>query len=265
MSKTDFFRVEKKEHDIYLIDAPLRVKSYVVLGKEKAMVIDTTNGIGSLLEKVREITELPLVVVNTHGHPDHAGGNVEFEEIYMHPADDSVFHQMVIKEFRKSDIEAIMQEAAGPMVDALLDFKEEYIPMEDGQVFDLGERTLRVIHTPGHTKGCCCLFDEKTGVLFSGDSVSWAETWMYLDYSTSLDIYVDSLTKLESMKDQITGIYPAHTPEEVAPIPADQIVALRECVQAVLSGELVGDVIETFAGEGRIARRGKAAIIYRKE
>lgn len=261
----DFFTVEKKEHDIYLIDAPLRVKSYVVVGKEKAMVIDTTNGIGSLLEEVRKITDLPLIVVNTHGHPDHAGGNMEFEETYMHPADDTVFHQMVTKEYRKADIEAILQDQAAPFVEALLDFKEDYIPLEDGQVFDLGDRKLRIIHTPGHTKGCCCVLDEKTGLLFSGDSVSYAEIWMYLDYSTSLQIYADSLTKLENMKDSFTGIYPAHTPEEIAPIPVAQITALRECVEAVMTGELVGDVIETFAGKGRLARRGSGAIIYRPE
>lgn len=265
MGSTDFFKVEKKEHDIYMIDAPLRVKSYVVLGKEKAMVIDTTNGIGSLMEKVRQITDLPLIVVNTHGHPDHAGGNVEFEEVYLHPADDEVFRQMVTKEFRQADIEAIMQKDAPPMVDALLDFKEDYIPMEDGQVFDLGDRTLRVIHTPGHTKGCCCLLDEKTGLLFSGDSVSWAETWLYLDYSTDLKTYKASLEKLESMMNQVTGIIPAHTPEEVVPIPTEQITIIKDCVQAVMDGELVGEWFETFAGVGMLARKGKGAIVYRPD
>lgn len=260
-----FFKIEKKEHDVFMIDAPLRVKSYVVLGKEKAMVIDTTNGIGSLLEEVRKITDLPLVVVNTHGHPDHAGGNIEFEAVHMHPADDEVFHQMVTKEFRQADIEAILQKDAPPLVEALLDFKEDYIPMEEGQVFDLGDRALRVIHTPGHTKGSCCLLDEKTGLLFSGDCVSWAETWLYLDYSTDLETYKNSLQKLENMKDRFTGIMPAHTPEEVVPIPVDHIGDMIACVQAVQDKELVGEVFKTFAGTGMLARKGRAAIVYRPE
>ena len=54
-----------------------------MLGQDQAALIDTGMGIGSLLSIVRSITSLPLVVVNTHGHPDHAGGNVEFSHVFF--------------------------------------------------------------------------------------------------------------------------------------------------------------------------------------
>ena len=72
---------------IFLMDEAHEATGYLVLGKERACVIDTMNGYNDLYKTVRGITDMPLTVVNTHGHPDHIYGNVFFDEAYMHPAD----------------------------------------------------------------------------------------------------------------------------------------------------------------------------------
>ena len=70
---------------------------YVVCGKDKAAVIDTVNGRENLYDIVREITDLPLIVVDTHGHGDHTGGNCFFKEAYMHPADVAIDKEFVAR------------------------------------------------------------------------------------------------------------------------------------------------------------------------
>ena len=69
----------------------LGATGYLVLGNEKALMIDTMNGSEDLKAVVRTITDLPVMVVNTHGHGDHICGNIFFEEAYIHPADPSFF------------------------------------------------------------------------------------------------------------------------------------------------------------------------------
>ena len=73
--------------EITCIDDAGESVCYVVRGKERAAVIDTVNGHEDLKAIVREITDLPLIVLNTHGHCDHIWGNAYFDEAYLHPAD----------------------------------------------------------------------------------------------------------------------------------------------------------------------------------
>ena len=72
---------------IWLMDEGHAATGYLVVGEEKACVIDTMNGYNDLFRAVRELTDKPLTVVNTHGHPDHIFGNMFFREAYLHPAD----------------------------------------------------------------------------------------------------------------------------------------------------------------------------------
>ena len=59
----------------------------LIIGKNKALVLDTGYGISSLKEEIKKITSLPLIVIDSHGHMDHTGGNYEFDEFYIHSAD----------------------------------------------------------------------------------------------------------------------------------------------------------------------------------
>ena len=72
---------------VWLMDDNGDSSGYVIVGKEKALVIDTMNGSEDVKAVAESITSLPLTLINTHVHPDHSGGNHFFEEGYMHPAD----------------------------------------------------------------------------------------------------------------------------------------------------------------------------------
>ncbi len=72
---------------IFLMDEAHEATGYLVVGHDRACVIDTMNGYNDLYQAVRGLTDKPLTVVNTHGHPDHIFGNMFFQEAYLHPAD----------------------------------------------------------------------------------------------------------------------------------------------------------------------------------
>ena len=68
--------VKQLRPDIYLMDEGHEATGYIVIGDEKVCVIDTMNGYNNLKDVVRNITDKPIIVINTHGHPDHIFGNI---------------------------------------------------------------------------------------------------------------------------------------------------------------------------------------------
>lgn len=139
-----------------------RVICYLVVGGEKALLIDTGYGNFDLLACVRQITCLPLMVLNTHLHPDHSGGNPQFDTVWIGEWESDTEEGLIYPE--KALILPPCPEVAegGPYGFAFL---------RDGAAIDLGGRTLTAIAVPGHTPGSICLYDDKTRMLISGDAI----------------------------------------------------------------------------------------------
>ena len=83
----EYFTIYKYNDTLYQIKDALGVLSTLIIGCDKALLFDTGYGIGNLKEEVERITTKPLIVVNSHGHMDHACGNYLFEKVYIHPDD----------------------------------------------------------------------------------------------------------------------------------------------------------------------------------
>jgi hydroxyacylglutathione hydrolase len=100
-------------------------------------------------------------VVNTHGHFDHVGGNGYFIEadIAIHDADAAIVE--------KGDANL----SYADFFDGRLKPREVRTRLKEGDVVSAGGMELEVIHTPGHTPGSICLYDRKSGTLFTGDTV----------------------------------------------------------------------------------------------
>lgn len=150
------------------------VYAYLIVGSERALLIDTCYSITGIKKYVEQITTLPVDVVNTHGHFDHIGGNAEFETIYLSKADREVAGE-------HSDYNALRKmidnyEEKNVLVRYLFKLKKYKKQVEDSLhiksveykdlplcgFFNLGERKVSFIETPGHTPGSICLFDEKS-------------------------------------------------------------------------------------------------------
>lgn len=203
-------RLTKLTRHITQITDPTGVFLFLVMGDKEAALIDTGVGFAGLKETVETTTKLPLSVILTHMHPDHAGGANAFEKIYLHPAD-----------WGKTGEQALdvrMDYAMGSMRNAILtpeDFipappmDKQYLPLSDGLVFDLGGVSLEIIHVPGHTPGTCCvLFRDERSILF-GDACN-ANT--LLMWGTTISEYKKSLQKLQTYKGRFDTVYYSHGP-----------------------------------------------------
>lgn len=228
--QTAFYTVNQLKPHVYHIADPMGVCMTLIIGEEKALLLDTGYGTGNLHETVREITDLPLIVVNSHGHLDHILGNRFFDTVYLHPADLPLYRQHSSKERRQSIANRqrtrprLFPEDFSPE-EYLADLKTEVIPVDEGIVFDLGGVRLTVIHIPGHTPGGIALLDDRDKLLLTGDMVS-AHIWMFLPESTGMGTYIESLRKVQQMSSQYDGIVASHVQDI---LPNDMVVRLIHC------------------------------------
>ena len=193
------------------------VRFFLLTGTERALLIDSGMRIDNARDIAEELTDLPVSLVNTHADRDHICSNEQFEEFYMHPAEEPIY--------RKSG-------KAGKI-----------IPVKEGDVIDLGERELRVIALPGHTPGSIALLDANNRVLISGDPVQeHGRIFMFGDHRNMGD-YIRSLEHLETFRDQFDEIWPSHADIPVSP---DLIMKLHDGAQDILDGKLKGKATEMF-------------------
>lgn len=183
------------------------VISYLVTGAQKALLIDTGFGLSDLKAYVRTLTDLPLTVVNTHVHPDHAGGNGQFDTVYVGE-----------HETAETDDGVLFYRLPG-MRDACDAVKRgggyRFVHLCDGARIDLGDRVLCVVEIPGHTRGSIALFDENTGLLLSGDAILKR---VFYGAGVPLSTYRAALERAARLP--VRDILSAHWPE---PLGADFI------------------------------------------
>jgi glyoxylase-like metal-dependent hydrolase (beta-lactamase superfamily II) len=203
---------------VWRLDEHGNVNMYLVVGKKKAMLIDTGCGEPGLEAAVRSVTDLPLVVVNTHGHSDHAAGNRFFPVVHVHPKDSRVARYY-----------------AGAM--AVVDDAVE------GTSFDLGGRSLRVIEVPGHTRGSICLLDEANRMIFTGDNNN-THVWLFLGDALSVEEYLASLEALIALSPRFDAIYPGHG-ERLGP---DHLANLAKSCKDILKGGIQAEPYGSYAG-----------------
>ena len=190
--------VTQKTDHVWLFDEDHSAAGYLVVGSSLAMVIDTMCGKENLYDIVRTITDLPVIVVNTHGHGDHIGGNWAFKTAYLNPADLPIVMEMLDEPEVKQLIEK--EKLAFP----------EFLPICGGDVFDLGGLTCEIIDLPGHTPGGICVLLKEERILFTGDGIN-RHLWMQLDHSLKLTELVESLNKIEWVTEKADRILHGHT------------------------------------------------------
>jgi len=200
-------------HKTYLINEYGLNVMYLVVGAERALLIDTGSGYCDLKAIVERLTDKPYDVVLTHGHVDHAGGCDIFEKIYIHP-DDADMAKNISYESRLGYGNSLRN----AMGDSVWDYGEENVrrwesfpaccDLSEGMVFDLGGRALTVYHTPGHTKGSCCLIDDKSRILFSGDAAN-INLLMNLG-GAKISTALEGLLKIKSHENEFDRNYNGH-------------------------------------------------------
>lgn len=155
---------------------------YVVVGSERAALIDTGLGCDDLLEAVRTITNLPLIVLHTHAHVDHVGADSQFETIYLAEKERTLTGNGYDAAKSKEDRLAFIKPLIGGNTDLynyisvhMLDSRPVNAPynnIKDGDIIDLGGIRLEAVFTPGHTPYSLSYVEQTHRFAFTGDSIA---------------------------------------------------------------------------------------------
>ncbi len=227
--------IKKLSFGVYSIDQEM-VRCFLILGSSRAILLDTGAEACSLMELIRSVTDLPLLVLHTHGDGDHTANDALFSDIYAHPDEFPVIHQ-----FRP-------------------DLKAHLHPIGNGTSFDLGNRTLSVVEAPGHTPGSICLLDRQNRILFSGDTISYGPVFLFGSHR-DIHTYRNTLTSLMEMGGFDT-IYPCHNS---CPVSLTVIPALMAAVDGALDGSIVPTPSDMPMPDGAapsLYSVGKCSILY---
>ena len=158
------------------IGDPWGVWATLIAGERRAALVDTCTGMGDLAALVRELTPLPLTVVNTHGHADHMGGDYQFPGALV-PAADFPYAAVALSDEVRANVLGVTARRKlidpGPRRAAVLAADHSRLrPREPGAGFDLGGRTLRAVALPGHTPGSTGFLCPELELLLGGDAVA---------------------------------------------------------------------------------------------
>lgn len=218
MIQDDWFTVEQLDARTVAISEYghwENVHSFLLLGDEKAALIDTGLGIDTIKRITDQLTTLPIVVITTHVHWDHIGSHRDFETVYVHEAE----KEWLVHGIKGLPIEQIRKDVGRDLtIPPPRTFNPRtYRPfqgeptgvMRDQDVFELGNRTLRILHTPGHSPGHVVIHDETNHYLFTGDLL-YRDEPIYAFYPTTnpFDL-VDSLERIAELP-TIKRIYGSH-------------------------------------------------------
>ena len=278
--KTRLFPMVQFKKDTWEIDEFDCASMFLLVGTERAMLVDCGMGIGDLAGAVRMITDKPLTVVVTHNHPDHSGNARQFPEIWM-KKEERQFPIPWDAEMRRSDIRSIARRAKGCGVTPFNMFRlypfdldedirtpEEEGPMpeihdiRDGQAFDLGGgRIVTAYDCPGHTPGEIVLLDESTGTLIAGDAVNYN-----LGVGTvPLETILRAMKRIRDLEDRYDGIWNGHHDFRAlgAPLDPDCLPAIIDMMEDALAGHIVPCETPSFWGqEIPLTRKEKAGNMF---
>ena len=210
------------------------VISYLVIGEDKAALVDTGNGIGDIKAVVEELTDLPVMVTNTHAHFDHTGGNWAFEEValYDHP-----FARERVNGRPHSEIGSFLDRGMvwKPLprsVDPATWYTRPYKVtkwMKEGDRIGLGGKELEVIYTPGHTPDSVSLLERHERLLFTGDIFYTAPIYIY-SKDSDMDEFISSFRKM--VKADYDYAMPAHNETIVEKKVVEGVLTAIETIKA---------------------------------
>jgi len=272
-----WFRVAPLEPGVWLVGEPGHVNSWLIRGSERTILLDTGLGLADISAAVATVCPEEPTVVNSHVHFDHVGGNDLFAETAMH----ELGPEWVEAGCEPSQLSAYpdlvpaMTEAYARLLAAdreggffLIGPDEEMRPwpsegiaargwriapppptrlLAEGDEIDLGDRVLRVLHTPGHAPDHICLLDERAGILWAQDQAYYGP---HLVYEPGAD-FGDFLTSTRRLADDLSGslrtVYTAHCLRPT--VPPAFLGELADAAKVVATGGTPLTASEGFFGE----------------
>jgi len=214
-----WFTVERIDDDTAVISEyghPEETHCYLLVGDERCLLIDTGLGVGNISAETSRLTDKSVTAVATHVHWDHIGGHGYFPDFYAHAEELDWLNgsfPLPVSAVRKMLSEGELPDDFKLDDYSLFQGKPSRL-LNDGDRIELGGRTVTVLHTPGHSPGHMCFWEEDRGYLFTGDLVY--KGILYANFpSTDPEAYLRSLKKIAQLP--VKRILPAHHSLDIRP------------------------------------------------
>ena len=228
--------ITKISEGTWRIDEP-DVRFFLLEGETGALLVDTGKITTDARAIAESLTDKPIKLLNTHADLDHIACNHQFESFFMHPAEACNYYKR--------------NKCSG-----------RFIPLEDGEVFNLGGRALEVVLLSGHTPGSVGLIDQDRRALFCGDVVGEGCNIFLFGWHREIHAYLESLRRLEGLLGDFDVIYPSHGKPEIRP---STVSELRRGVEKLLAGELNYTMQVRYNTDVRLYDLGPAGLYCDKD
>jgi glyoxylase-like metal-dependent hydrolase (beta-lactamase superfamily II) len=236
----DWFEVYRIVDGIFAIYEPGQfeeVISFLITGSRNALLFDTGLGIGDIRSVVDRLTDLDVIVLNSHTHYDHIGGNHQFETIY---AIDTEFTRRRASGIAHEQMAEFVGEGWiwKPLPDSFDPDQYHSHPfaisklVKEGDIIDLGGRRLEILETPGHAPDSICLIDRENRILFTGDTFYLAALYTHVDGSDFQE-YANSAARLAGIAGDIDIAITSHN---IPVVDGSYMIALRDAFERISAG-----------------------------
>lgn len=184
------------------------VISYLIIGSEKALLIDTGLGIGDIHKVVTSLYSGKVTVAHTHTHFDHIGGDHQFEESYV------LNNDIALKRLRRGldheEVKSNVEDGCNSEPYPAVFDRDTYCirpannihTFKEGFTFDLGNLTLEVLETPGHSPDSVIFVDRQNRLLFTGDTFYPASLYAHISHddgsNSDFQTYHNTIRKIAS-------------------------------------------------------------------
>lgn len=195
----------------------LRCNIWHLRGRDSDLLIDTGVGVASLADAIDDLTDKPLIALATHIHYDHVGCLHEFDTRLMHPLEaprmasyEQEFAELAADALPPGILAAFpdpafddalinaMPHAGYQLSDYRVVSTDITRTIDEGDVIELGDRALEVMHLPGHSPGSIGLLDAKRSTLYSGDALYDGALLDDLPDSSVSD-YIETMKRLRKL------------------------------------------------------------------
>ncbi len=195
---------QKIFEDLYQIK-PGKLSSccYLIVSDKKLLIDSGTAEDFPVLEK--ELNKIGIsskeidIIINTHEHFDHIGGNLFLQDTAIIMAHRASAVKIIYGDNEVTMCRANIQKITGYKV---------HVWLNNIDVIEVKNWLLKVLHTPGHTSGCICLYEPRRRILFSGDTLFAKGLISTIFKSGSLSEYLNSLRRLNTLK--VDLLLPGH-------------------------------------------------------
>lgn len=243
-SGDDWFEVHAIAPAVFAISEPRQyegVTSFLVVGSRRALLFDSGLGVARIGEVVQSLTTLPVIVINSHTHFDHVGGNREFADVRNldDPFSRANARGEVTEALRDYASATLAEDRVCGPLPAGVTSREYVLPtwrvsahVRDGETIDLGDRRLEVLVTPGHTPDSLSLLDRDNGLLLTGDTYYSDEIYLW-GPETDLVEYTASIDRLARLGPGLKKLLPAHGPPVAEPV---LLLELQRALREIRAG-----------------------------